>query len=215
MRTTLNDVEIAKYFTEKGREFCLDLKNKDSIYFNKSKASYFSVAAALSLCWTKHAKYDEEFILYASDFIDGNTQVNNKIIELNSLRFGIDNLSNTLMNFRKFYRRIKELMPDFDTCSVNDINKLQSLLLTRLSNYRNNNEITAISTWLFLGPFKIILGNQERLWNVNGINAITLPTGLEVNKGIIKLKKFIAQAVNELTNTLLNFLFLLKYANNN
>ena len=80
-------------------------------------------------------------------------------------------------------------MPDFDTCSVNDINKLQSLLLTRLSNYRNNNEITAISTWLFLGPFKIILGNQERLWNVNGINAITLPTGLEVNKGIIKLKK--------------------------
>ena len=31
MRTTLNDVEIAKYFTEKGREFCLDLKNKDSM----------------------------------------------------------------------------------------------------------------------------------------------------------------------------------------
>ena len=34
-------------------------------------------------------------------------------------------------------------------------------------------------------------------------------------KKIIKLKKFIAQAVNELANTLLNFLFLLKYANNN
>ena len=34
-------------------------------------SSYFSIAAAISLTWTKHAKLEAEYVEYAARFIDG------------------------------------------------------------------------------------------------------------------------------------------------
>jgi len=104
-------------------------------------------------------------------------------------RFGADELENALTNYRKYYRHVKDIMPNFNRCDVHDINRLQQRLLSKLNNLRNERVIDGIGPWLFTGPFKIILSDQDRMWNQDGINAIVLPTGIEVDKGIKRLIK--------------------------
>ncbi len=64
---------------------------------------------------------------------------------------------------------------------------MQQRLLSQLNDFRNTGQVTGIGPWLFLGPFKIILGDQQRLWNIQGIDAIVLPTGMEIDRGINRL----------------------------
>lgn len=184
---TKKDIEIADYLAREGYSFSIDLRNGNRDYFERLPDSYFAIASAIALCWTGHAKYESNFIEYAAAFIDGTIAKDHTIASNYSKRFGVDELDNALVNFRAYYRRVRHLMPDFNVCSVQEINRLQQRLLNQLNDLRNSGQVSGIGPWLFLGPFKIILGDQQRLWEIDGINAIVLPTGMEVDRGINRL----------------------------
>jgi hypothetical protein len=186
---TKRDIEIAEYLAKEGYSFSLGLHNDNLKYFNNLKDSYFAIASAIALCWTGHAKYDKNFIEYASAFIDGTGNKDQTIATNYCKQFGVDELDNAMTNFREYYKIIRSLMPNFNNCSVQEINRLQKRLLSQLNDLRNTGQVSGIGPWLFLGPFKIILIDQKRLWNINGINAIILPTGMEVDRGIKRLIK--------------------------
>jgi len=52
---------------------------------------------------------------------------------------------------------------------------------------KNTGKARGIGAWLFLGPFKIILAQETRLWNNQEIDSIILPSGFEVCRGIRKI----------------------------
>lgn len=184
---TKRDIDIAGYLAREGESFSIALSDDNRDYFDNLPNSYFAIASAIALCWTKHAKFERPFVEYAAAFIDGTISRDPNIAIDYCERFGVDELDNALSNIRVYFKLVRELMPDFSNCSVQDINRLQQRLLNKLNDFRKTGKVTGIGPWLFLGPFKIILGDQQRLWNIDGINAIVLPTGYEVDKGINRL----------------------------
>ncbi|MFA7380472.1 MAG: hypothetical protein WC150_08430 [Bacteroidia bacterium] len=181
------DIEIADYLAKEGHSFSIELHDYNHGYFQNLTESYFAIASAIALCWTGHAKFESAFVEYASAFIDGKIAKDNTIAAKFCKRFGFDDLDSAMTNFRAYYRKVRHLMPNFNSCSVQDINRLQQRLLSQLNDLRDKGQVSGIGPWLFLGPFKIILGDQQRLWDIDGINAIVLPTGIEVDRGIIRL----------------------------
>lgn len=184
---TSRDKTIATTLSTEGLRFSNDLRDENRDYFRTLPNSYFAIAAAISLTWTKHALHEDEFITYAAGYIDGVTPLDNSIANRFCYRFGSDQLENVLLNYRRYYRNVSGLMPNFYTCDVHDITRLQQRLLSRLNALREDATVSGIGPWLFTGPFKIILSDQDRLWNQDGINAIILPTGIEVNRGLNRL----------------------------
>ncbi len=180
----------AKLLAEKGLEFSYVLRNDMDYYFSRlsSECSYFSIVLAISLTWTKHAQYNEQFVGYASKFIDGKIQKDEDIIENSKYRFGYETLETALTSYRMFLGRIRGVLPDFHTCSLDEITRLQHNLLRRLHTMRETREVLGIGCWLFLGPFKIILGHQERLWRTPNIDDLILATGVEVERGLYRLR---------------------------
>lgn len=185
---TKSDIQIADYLGAHGLIFCEELHTRSHHFFQTLPNNYFAIACAISLCWTGHSKFDDDFIIYASAFIDAKVAKDAKIAQKYSLRFGEEGLDTALTNFRIYLNRVKNIIPDFNICSVQDINILQQRLLGKLSQLRDNGEVVGIGPWLFLGAFKIILEDQKRLWNNEGLDAIIMPTGLEVDRGIVRLK---------------------------
>lgn len=181
--------EIAQYLAEEGNEFSKELRNRNRTLFETMDCGYYATASAIALCWTGHAQYEDEFVEYAGPFIAGEIPKDSSISSTYSKRFGVENLDIALTNFRKFYRRVRDILPNFNECTIQDINTLQSQLLSKLDKYRKEGQIIGLGPWLFLGPFKIILGDQDRFWNNIGLNAIFLPTGFEVDRGMKRLKK--------------------------
>lgn len=175
---------------ERGLEFSHVLRNDMDYYFRRlsSDCSYFSIALAISLTWTKHAKYNEQFVDYAAQFIDGRIQKDENIIQNSQYRFGYETLEIALTSYRMFLRRVRGILPDFHTCSLDEITRLQHNLLSRLHTLRETREVLGIGCWLFLGPFKIILGHQERLWTTSNIDDLVLATGVEVERGLYRLR---------------------------
>lgn len=184
---TERDQAIAQTLSSEGLEFSNYLRDENREYFETLNYSYFSIAAAISLTWTKHALHEDGFIRYAAGYIDGQLPVDPTIASRYSSRFGAEQLERVLLNYRKYYRRVRHLMPDFYICDVHQLTRLQQRLLSMLDTLRNDGGISHIGPWLFTGPFKIILSDQDRLWDQNGINAIILPTGMEVDRGINRL----------------------------
>lgn len=184
---TARDRTVATSLSTEGIRFSNDLRDENRGYFRTLTNSYFAIAAAISLTWTKHALHENEFITYAAGYIDGVTPFDGSIVTRFCYRFGSDQLESALLNYRRYYRDVSGLMPDFYMCDVHDITRLQQRLLSRLNALRDNGTVSGIGPWLFTGPFKIILSDQDRLWNQNGINAIVLPTGMEVDRGINRL----------------------------
>lgn len=183
------ETAIAHNLSVEGQAFSEELRDDNRWYFENLPDSYFAIAAAISLTWTKHAAYKDEFITYASGYIDGKLERDPLIASRFCLRFGREELDNALLNYRRYYNQVRDLMIDFNKCDVNQLNRLQQKLLNKLSNLRNEGIISGIGPWLFTGPFKIILSDQDRLWDQDGIDAIVLPTGLEVDRGINRLIK--------------------------
>lgn len=181
------DIAIANDLANKGLEFSEELRDDNRFYFRNLDNSYFAIASAIGLTWTRHARFEDEFIRYASDFIDGNVALDTNMSIRYSYRFGPEQLDNTLINFQQYYARIKPMIPNFNTCDIHDLSRLQQTLLSKLDNLRINKTIKGIGPWLFTGPFKIILSDQDRFWTQEGINAIILPTGIEVDRGINRL----------------------------
>lgn len=184
---TKRDIEIAKYLSSHGTNFSEQLRADNSWYFENLGNSYFSIAMAIGLTWTKHAQFDGEFIEYASNYIDSKVAVDPNMAIKFCYRFGSEELANALLNYRRYYKEIRTIMPNFSSCDVHTLAKLQQRMLTKLDNLRTDGRVFGIGPWLFSGPFKIILSDQHRLWEEDGINTIVLPTGMEVDKGIDRL----------------------------
>jgi hypothetical protein len=185
--TTIRDRNIAHELSNYGIEFSEALRDEVRPFFKTLTDSYVAIAAALSLTWTRHAQLEEAYVRYSAAYIDGTVAYDSAIAIRYQQRFGADALDDVLLNYRKYYRNIRTLMPDFNACDVHSLIRLQERLLNRLNALRNERSVVGIGPWLFTGPFKIILSDQDRLWNNNGLNAIVLPTGIEVDKGIERL----------------------------
>lgn len=184
---TKKDISIARELSEQGRIFSENLRDGNRGYFEDLPYSYFAIASAISLTWTRHALYESEFIEYAAGFIDGTNAYEPDMVIKFGYRFGTDGLEIALKNYRIYYNRSRDLMIDFDSCNTHQLSRLQTKLLNRLDILRKDNLVLGIGPWLFTGPFKIILSDKDNLWDNDGLNAIVLPTGMEVDRGIEKL----------------------------
>jgi hypothetical protein len=184
---TPRDIAIAQLLSTEGTNFSNSLRDDNRGYFENLPNTYFSIAAAISLTWTKHALYEEDFISYAASYFDELIERDISIAMRFNYHFGSEQLDNALLNYRKYYKNVRDLMPNFYTCDIHDLTRLQQRLLSRLDNLRIKRTVNGIGPWLFTGPFKIILIDQNRFWNQDGINTIILPTGIEVERGINRL----------------------------
>jgi hypothetical protein len=155
----------------------------------KSSRTYLSIAIGIALTWTKHAVWDETFISKASGFIDGANSFDQKDAEMYKHRFGAQQLFEALNGLKCFHGEIKKIIPEFETCSAKDIKKFQDQSFRRLSAMKDAGRAYGVGPWLFLGPFKIILGLEKRLWDNSEIDAVVLPSGIEVNRAVKKIVK--------------------------
>ena len=176
-------------FAEKGYEFNIDLYNENRGFLDKliSSCSYYSIALAIGLTWTKHAKYEFNFIDYASNYFDDRESLDNDVVSRFAWRFGDESLKNGLRGLKVLKNNVYDYIPDFLTCDSKSIKKFQDMSLHVLQKLKDEELVYGVGPWLFLGPFKIIIGTEQRLWDDPNIDAVLLPTGVEVNRGIRKL----------------------------
>jgi len=190
IKVNKKDIEKAEYIANNGRVFSEQLKNEIDVFYDLlgETNSYFAITLAISLTWTKHAKDDVDFVKYASDFIDRKISKDEKFVKSSSFRFGYDGLDIALKNYRILLNKVKSDLIDFNNCSVDELTRLQYRLSNKISFLKRDGIITGIGPWLFLGPFKIIINHQKRLWDKPNLNKIVLATGFEVEKGLKRLK---------------------------
>jgi len=141
-----------------------------------------SIAFAQSLLWTAHAHNNDGFLDYAIPFFESTALVSDSEVCRHSMRGGPDTLATTLINLRHFKNDLK--VPDFHTCSAMDFVKFQKRAYAVIVYGKTSGTITYIGPWLFLGPMKIILCSEQRLWNDPDIDTLILPSGIEVIRGI-------------------------------
>jgi hypothetical protein len=142
-----------------------------------------SIVFAQSLLWTAHAHDNDGFLDYAIPFFESTAMVSDSEVRRHAMRGGHDTLATTLINLRHFKNDLK-VVPDFHTCSAKDFVKFQKRAYTTIVNGKSAGTITYIGPWLFLGPMKIILCAEQRLWNDPDIDTLILPSGVEVIRGI-------------------------------
>lgn len=176
------DLELAQLLASEGRVFNNGLRSELDEFFTNlnDRYSYFSIALAVSLTWSRHAKYEAEFLEYAAGFIDRELPKDNDVIKSSHMEFGAEQLEQALVSYRVFLRRIESNLINFNSADVTQITKLQHRLLSKVSRLIEDRELTGIGPWLFLGPFKIILTHQNRLWSDPNVDNVVLPTGREV-----------------------------------
>lgn len=176
-------------FAERGRNFSEELLqgNLEIIDRYQDSHSYFSIVLAIALTWTKHAKYDFCFFDYAVPFFESENDINLEIVCHFDWRFGEEALVNAMNGLRVFKNEIRNITPDFTNCDSKAIIKCQDRSLHVLESLKNTGRITGVGPWLFLGPFKIIIGSERRFWDDPNIDSVLLPSGIEVNRGIMKL----------------------------
>lgn len=106
------DALKATQLADEGLAFSNSLREENRTYFDNLPSSYFSIAAAISLTWTKHAKLEAEYVEYAARFIDGKTAHDPEIARRFWLRFGPEELDDALTNYAIFYRAVRKKMPE-------------------------------------------------------------------------------------------------------
>lgn len=186
----LQEIQCKKWAKD-GEAFSEELYDGNVEFYNllKSKYSYFSIANGIALTWTKHAKYEFPFVEMAAAYLDGLRSISLADVDPFRYRFGTESLFTSLQGIRSYKNKIQKIIPDFTICSAKEIKKFQDSSFTRLANMKANEEAYGVGPWLFLGPFKIILGLEKRLWNNPEIDSVILPTGIEVNRGIRRIIK--------------------------
>jgi len=146
---------------------------------------YLSVVLGISLLWTHHAHNNNGFMDYAVPFMESTGPVDQAMVRASMHQHGEDALSITLMNLRALRNMLKKkTVPDFLTCSADDIKAFQTRAVGLISREVYKGTLTGIGTWLTYGPFKIILCLEDRLWNDTGIEPIILSTGAQVDRGV-------------------------------
>jgi hypothetical protein len=188
LKEQLLRVQCRKFAID-GEQFSAELRDENLAFFTELESShrYYSIALAIALTWTKHAKYEADFIRYAVGFFDSQDSTDASLVERFALRFGAESLERAMNGLRTFENNLSAVVPDFHTCDVKDIKKFQDKSLQRLYRLIQDSQVSGVGPWLFLGPIKVILGVQDRFWGDPNIDSIILPTGVEVNRGIRKL----------------------------
>jgi hypothetical protein len=213
MQHILEQVQY-KEWAKNGLSFSEDLfnTNNEHLVENIESASYHSIVLAISLMWTKHAKESKEFVKYAALYFENKFELTSAFLKNHAARFGIDGLEKSMIGLREFKAETKKITPDFRSCSPSELNLYQTKALNRLENYKKKGFANGVGPWLFLGPFKIILGLEKRMWNDATIDVIVMPSGVEVIKGIEKaikggysaFKDFKSEYLNKEERTLLD-----------
>jgi hypothetical protein len=178
-----------KELAKQGIDFSEDLRSDNLKVFQRylDHCEYFSIALAIALTWTKHAKYETGFFDFAVNYFDSDDSLDSNEVRKYAFRFGELSLATAMKGLKTFENHIEDIIPDFQNCDAKDLKKLQDKSLQKLHNLGEARKVSGVGPWLFLGPMKIILGTEKRLWGDPNIDSIILPTGLEVNRGIRKL----------------------------
>jgi hypothetical protein len=188
MREKLIDLKC-KELAQKGLQFSEELYDGNIEMYDRlfPVYDYFSIALSIALTWTKHAQYEFEFIKYACSFFKKETDLDYRVLAKYHYRFGDGGLADAMTGLLEYRDAIKNIIPDFASCDSKAFKKFQDRSLNILLNLKEMGKAYGVGPWLFLGPIKIIVGMEKRLWRDPGIDAIILPSGIEVQRGITKL----------------------------
>lgn len=150
-------------------------------------APYLDFLLAKSLSWAHYAKDDDDFLSYALSYLGSSDKIDADVIKDYSLYMGPEQLSISLCNIRKFRDLVKNVVPDFKTCTISDLMAFQKKAYNILRRHYLNGTLTGIGPWLFLAPYKLHLCLERNLWKDPAIDGIILPTGKQVIRGIKNL----------------------------
>jgi hypothetical protein len=168
------NTEISEYWREK--------KN------NLSPKDYFSFALAASLTWTHHAKDEDDFLEYAVKYFRSDKPVSQNMVEKYYHLRDANNLAVTMTSLRTLKGLVSKI-PDFETCTSQDIRLFQIKLLRKIMQASYDERIPGVGPWMSHGPTKVILVIEDRLWKDPHTEEITLPTGEHVIRGARILMK--------------------------
>jgi hypothetical protein len=194
MTTNNPQQQLFERFAQEGYDMSIELHENNLNCVNdynvkhSNKFPYLDICLATALTWTMHAKASPEYFEFILPFFSGNSIPSIKELEQFSLRFGNEKLLFSMLGLRTWKNKIQKYIPDFRSCDTKALKLFQEKSLHILINLIHNSEVQGVGPWLFLGTFKIILAIEQRLWSDSNIDSIILPSGLEVVRGIRKLK---------------------------
>lgn len=148
---------------------------------------YLPVMFGVDLMWSGHAKNDDEFLEVFIPWCDTADLLPENVPEDWCLYLGAHNLEIAMYGLRTLKNSIIGHAPNLYTCDAKDLVKFQESSLRIAIKKINAGEIAGVGAWLFLGLFKILLSVEQRLWAEPNIDAVVLPSGREVVRGIRRL----------------------------
>ena len=145
-----------------------------------------TIAVAQGLTWTRHAVGRDDFYAAAIAYLEEGRERNLNRAVRHFQRFGPQALSAALRSWRTLLREAKEMArPN----SVANLLTLQRSLFDVGSHLATGGFIHGVGPWLFCAPFKILLCSNARFLKHPNEHEVLQPLGIEVVRGIRKLRK--------------------------
>lgn len=182
---------LYKNLAIKGKEFSDNLHewNIDTVQNWLSKGyPYLTILMAINLKWSGHAKNQDAFLDVALPWMESFDSMDPQIIDDWKQYLGGAALEKAMYGLRTMKNALIDKTPDFRTCDTKQLVKFQEYALRKTLRLIEKGEVSGVGAWLFLGLFKILLSIETRLWDAPNIDAIYLPSGREVVKGIYRLR---------------------------
>lgn len=183
------DINFAKSLANSGYGFDREIQQwtKDLVKAFP-KANLFSLAIVQSLTWTGHAIEKVKYFEKTLDFLSTGSEPALSGLSECAGRYGREQLKSTLFNWRKLCNELG-IPSDISKLSLEEIILFQNTSLKTACMARRKGRVMGVGAWLFCAPFKILLCFRDELWTHDRVDEILMPLGLEVIRGIKKLKR--------------------------
>lgn len=173
-----------------GEQFTRDLHGYNNSFLNKYIAkgySLMSILSAIDIIWSGYAKDGEDFMEGFLEWVNNKIPFSSRFAQEQCLYKGEDSLYNTMHAMKIIIEKFERIAPPFDSCDAKDLVKFQQRALREAILLLNRNKIREFGSWMFLGLFKIIVSSYDRFWSASNIDALVMPSGISVTKGIRRL----------------------------
>jgi len=183
------DIELARSLAASGCALDREIRQKTKdLAKSFSKHDFFLLAIAQSLTWTGHAIDKDDYFNKALDFLSTGSAKALSALSKCYGRYGAEKLRSTIFNWRKLCSELT-IPSNILMSQLDEIIRFQNTSLDIACTARQKGRIIGIGAWLFCAPLKIILCLRDKLWNDRRVDEILMPLGLEVVRGVKKLKR--------------------------
>lgn len=149
--------------------------------------NYFAALVVHGFTWSDHAKDKDSWWDISVDYlVSGNVEGLERISECCG-RFGVERCEEALRSWKDLY---DEFALQFRRkMNGSEVLATQEALNARAVDLHKKGVLPGIGCWLLCAPFKMLLLDQEHLYDDPVIDGVLPPLGLEVMRGVRKCMK--------------------------